>query len=670
MPDRAQGPRAIRQRNRIRYWIGRCWFFGQHLPQPACLFLPSPGEETESNQHRDEVVDPTSGDRTDSSSLDEVNVLGFFIPFALVGLLPGIALTATGTASLAPLQVFDPGSWIVAVLDAIAKALTDVLGSIFVGMIESFLVIDPPYPRPGPNAMFMQNLQYALLLLPIVVVIGAASRPVSESSKAAYPRQLWRFIMVFLFLALARPVLHVAVVMTNATTVLVMPETYAVSLAGPVLNDALADIVGTAFAAILLYIIIGTLSFLALALVVIVLFLRVFLVELVYIGFPLLLVAWYIDWGPFRYANHVAGFVFRITAYLLIAGPLIALALQTGCTISAPDLCVQTATGGGGAGAEALTAGYDPSEEKLEFWKRFLGWLTGLGLAGFVGIQSLSMGGSSGGHLLGLGAMGSLRGGQGMSTGAAGGSSGGSGPGGNGPGPSDSGGPPPAGQIRHPSDMTEESGPTLLGTGFEFHPRTHLRNVGQRVKQQATTGGQRAKQHASWGGKGIKSRAKWARANPQAGTRAGAEGVLGATMVGAREVHAGLKYGASHANDPIVGWPAAAARRYKHGQINVPSGGSTGTTGIAGSESEAWIDNPLPEKASSPQLDTPVGGTRPSPGGVPETHVSRTENLPPEGAGPVEEVRWLMTQRDGPTAAAYAHQDEYTLKEFLGRGDQ
>jgi uncharacterized membrane protein YgcG len=378
----------------------------------------------------------------------------------------------------------DPEDWFEGIVNTLATGLTNVLGEVFVGMVQEFLVIDPLYYQEGANATFIQNLQYSLILFPTVIVLGTIAALFSEAPEGSYLRQGIRIVKALFALALIRPFLHVAVVFTNSVTKLVMPETYAVSLAGPALNNAIGDLMGSAIAAVLVYLAAGTISLIAIALVVMILFLRIFMIHLVYTAFPILLVMWYTDWGPLRYANDVAMFVFKVTAYLLLAGPLVALALQTGCSMSAPDICVANASGA--HGPEALTAGIDPSQNKLVLWKRFLGWLSGLGLAGFVGIQALSMGGSSAGHLLGFSGLSALRGGGSGSPSSSGGSGGGGG-GGGGPTPPGGGG---AGQhtLRNFGGGSG-TGPKAYGaTGSakpEFHPRQAASSTKTNLKQRA-----------------------------------------------------------------------------------------------------------------------------------------------------------------------------------------
>jgi len=546
-----------------------------------------------------------SRDSTETSSTEpstSSSVLPAKIHNRLLGIAPTAQQTVSSTAAMAALPIIplfnplDPEDWFEGIVNTLATGLTNVLGEVFVGMVQEFLVIDPLYYQEGANATFIQNLQYSLILFPTVIVLGTIAALFSEAPEGSYLRQGIRIVKALFALALIRPFLHVAVVFTNSVTKLVMPETYAVSLAGPALNNAIGDLMGSAIAAVLVYLAAGTISLIAIALVVMILFLRIFMIHLVYTAFPILLVMWYTDWGPLRYTNDVAMFVFKVTAYLLLAGPVIALALQTGCSMSAPDICVANASGA--HGSEALTAGVDPSQNKLVLWKRFLGWLSGLGLAGFVGIQALSMGGSSAGHLLGFSGLSALRGG-----GSGGPSSSGGSGGGGGPTPSGGGG---AGQhtLRNFGGGSG-AGPKAYGaTGSakpEFHPRQAASSARANLKQRVSSARSTARSNAQRGYRGVKSRKDWmSQATWRQGARAGAGLAGGGVALGAREAKAGMSHVKKNLNEPIANWPGHAYRRVKNGDWNPPNDDLGAAT-----DSEVAADNevlalpggnpPLPE---------------------------------------------------------------------------
>lgn len=552
-------------------------------PTTITRWLRRAGRRLHNRQSRDSPCDrpadsstsPLASDSDLTPDTTSFDGLTYRIQDRLLGIIPTAQWTAFSSTAMVGLPIIplfnplNPNDWFKGIIDTLATGLTNVLGTLFVGMVKQFLVITPMYYQGGANATFMQNLQYAMILFPIVIVLGTISALFSEAPEGSYMRQAIRIVKALFALALIRPFIHVAVVLTNAATKLVMPETYAISLAGPVFQNAIGDIMGSALAAVLVYLAAGTVSLLAIALVVMILFLRIFMIHLIYTAFPILLVMWYADWGPLRYGNDVAMFLFKVTAYLLLAGPVIALALQTGCSMSAPNICAAQASGSA-HGAQALTAGIDPSQNKLVLWKRFLGWLSGLGLAGFIGIQALSMGGSSAGHLMGLGGLSAMRGGGGDGSGS--GASGGGGGG----GPTPPGGGGGAGQhtLRNFGGGAG-NGPNAFGPQGspkpEFHPRQTAGSAKASLKQRASSARNTARSRAQRAHRGVKSRKDWmSNATWKQGTRAGAEAAGGGLAIGAREARVGVSHVKDNLNEPIMNWPGHAYRRMKNGQWNPP----------------------------------------------------------------------------------------------------
>lgn len=286
---------------------------------------------------------------------------------------------------LVPLGLVDDG--IVALLNKLLLGLFDLIGSLFTTGIRSILFFESPYLMTGPNEAFAYNLRFALVLLPIVVAIGLFSMPFANRQKAALWRQAWRVIQVLVFVALVRPVLHVVLMLVNLTGEYVYPNAYDLTFAGQSLLDSLAAVGVTGIALLVGGYILSGISVLGILFLFFILFLREFLFTLVYQGFPILIVAWYLDWGPFRTSNHIATVVFRITSYLLLVGPLIALALQVGTTF------------GGGTWPPNGAAPPPSPDTTVDFWRQFAGWFMGIALAGVFGAKAAMMGGVSIGHI-------------------------------------------------------------------------------------------------------------------------------------------------------------------------------------------------------------------------------------------------------------------------------
>lgn len=271
-------------------------------------------------------------------------------------------------------------------LNLLLQGIFDFIGDMFATGVEEMLFFESPYELTGPNEAFLYNLNFAFVLLPIVVVIGMLSMPFANRTKAATWRQVWRIIEVIIFIAIARPALHVALILVNATGEYVFPRSYDLSFAGEGLLNSMSSIGVTGLALVIGGYVLSGISFLAILFLFFMLFLREFIFHLVYQGFPILIVAWYLDWGPFRTANHIAVVVFRLAGYLVLVGPLIALALQVGVVF------------GGGTWPPDGKPPADP-ETTVDFWRQFAGWFMGIALASAFGLKAAMMGGVPMGQL-------------------------------------------------------------------------------------------------------------------------------------------------------------------------------------------------------------------------------------------------------------------------------
>lgn len=281
-------------------------------------------------------------------------------------------------SQIIPLNIVVDG--IVALLNRLLLGLFELIGDLFATGLKELLFFPSPYDLTGPNQAFAYNLKFALVLLPVIVVIGAVSMPFANRKKAATWRQLWRIIEVVVFLALARPALHVVLVLVNTTGEYVFPSSYNLSFAGEGILNSLGAIGVTGIALVIGGYILSGISVLGILLLFFILFLREFIFNLVYQGFPILIVAWYLDWGPFKISNGLARTVFRVAGYLVLVGPLIALALQVGAVF------------GGGVWPPAGQPPADP-ETTVDFWRQFAGWFMGIALACVFGVKAATLGG-------------------------------------------------------------------------------------------------------------------------------------------------------------------------------------------------------------------------------------------------------------------------------------
>lgn len=287
--------------------------------------------------------------------------------------------------TLSPTPLFLGADWIINLLNTILQGITGAIGELFTAGLAEFLFFPSPYHMPAANEAFYYSRDLGLKLFPIVIALGILSMPFSQMEKARPYRQAWRGVTVIFAIALAPPMLDICLQLVNWTGQQLYPTSYSLSFAGQGMLDQLAGIglagVGLVVAG---YLMMGV-SILGILVLLFFLFLREFLFQLTYQHFAILMVLWYIDWGPFKVSNHIAKLVFRTTSYLLLAGILMSAALATGATLAGGDPgAVQASMQGGQFAGEQAT---------ISFWRQFAGWFMGIALAGVVGAKAATMGG-------------------------------------------------------------------------------------------------------------------------------------------------------------------------------------------------------------------------------------------------------------------------------------
>ncbi|MDS0243053.1 MULTISPECIES: hypothetical protein [unclassified Haloferax] len=287
--------------------------------------------------------------------------------------------------TLTPTPLFVGADWIINLLNTILQGLTGAIGELFTAGLAEFLFFPSPYHMSAANEAFYYSRELGLKLFPIVIAFGILSMPFSQMEKARPYRQVWRGVTVIFAMALAPPMLDICLQLVNWTGQQLFPTSYSLSFAGQGMLDQLAGIglagVGLVVAG---YLMMGV-SILGVLVLLFFLFLREFLFQLTYQHFAILMVMWYIDWGPFKVSNHIAKLVFRTTGYLLLAGILMSAALATGAALAGGDPgTVQASMQGGQFAGEQAT---------ISFWRQFAGWFMGIALAGVVGAKAATMGG-------------------------------------------------------------------------------------------------------------------------------------------------------------------------------------------------------------------------------------------------------------------------------------
>lgn len=281
-----------------------------------------------------------------------------------------------------PLQI--GADWILNLLRSVLQGLFGFAGSLLTGGFKHFLLFESPYGLSAPNEQFAYNLEIFVPLFGIVLLLGIATRPFAKKEKAAGWRVFIRAVGVMVSIVAIRPFMDLILDVVNITIQYIFPGTYTIDFATGGVLESLAAVGASGLALVVGGYVMGGTSVLAIVFVMAVLMLREFLWYLIYHGWPILICMWYIDWGPLKPANHIATLTIRTTAYLLLVGPLIALALQTGAMMAG------NGAAGGAAATGAQMATPDASPELL---KQFGFWFMGLGLAGVFGAKAAMAGG-------------------------------------------------------------------------------------------------------------------------------------------------------------------------------------------------------------------------------------------------------------------------------------
>lgn len=229
-----------------------------------------------------------------------------------------------------------------------AKAAID---SLFDFSITDFIIIDPN-PYGNADEAWMSMFEISLALFPIMIILGLLSMPFADEQKTSLWRQGLRIVGVVALIAISRPLIGFGVDVSNALTIAILPNAGEItSMLNPVNGGALSigvltagGLLVAASAAIVAKVVVVV--FVALAIVLTLLQLRVFLIYIVYIASPLLIVFWYADWGLLESVNEFANKWFRMGTYTLLSGPIISIIMLTMITIAADPVAADNTIAG------------------------------------------------------------------------------------------------------------------------------------------------------------------------------------------------------------------------------------------------------------------------------------------------------------------------------------
>ncbi|WP_256418079.1 hypothetical protein [Halorubrum laminariae] len=217
--------------------------------------------------------------------------------------------------------------------------------------LTDFIIIDPT-PYGNADEAWMSMFEISLALFPIMIILGLLSMPFADEQKTSLWRQGLRIVGVVALMAVSRPIIGFGVDVSNALTLAILPDAGQITgMLNPVSGGMLSigvltagGIIIAASAAILVKVVIAV--FIALAIVLTLLQMRIFLIYIVYIASPLLIVFWYADWGLLESVNEFANKWFRMGTYTLLSGPIIAIIMLSMVTIASDPVAADNTIAG------------------------------------------------------------------------------------------------------------------------------------------------------------------------------------------------------------------------------------------------------------------------------------------------------------------------------------
>ncbi|WP_226377582.1 hypothetical protein [Haloterrigena turkmenica] len=308
------------------------------------------------------------------------------------GITESVDPTILGSAqkSLAVLLGGDPTIIVAFVSDWIADffiyILTGILGfitTLVAGGMESFIIFDSPYNDPAMQGAFEHNLAIFPQLLVIVFMAGVASAPFSDQREVTNFMLVWKTLKVIIFVAVGRQIMHFGLLLTNAIILHIYTDDYGDAFGPEVLEAGFEGAASLGAGAIIGGIIINLVSVAGILFALGVFVFREFLFHATFILLPVLGAMLYLDFGPLRHSSSIAKTLLRATAYMLLAGIVMAGLLQTGAAAV-------------GAYSDVAVQGEQVTEAEFgELIEAMLFWLIGLVAPAAVGLKAAMMAGMS-----------------------------------------------------------------------------------------------------------------------------------------------------------------------------------------------------------------------------------------------------------------------------------
>jgi len=226
-------------------------------------------------------------------------------------------------------------------LGVVSGALVEFYNYLVTGSFQAALDVKNPYVSAAAKAAWNYNLEIALGLLPVIIVLGLLSKPAAKPEKTTLFRMSYRLFLVIIALAVIQPMLGFSVDMANELTAATVSGNNEPMMNSTGLNSSAVEQEfggtqqgsksGKAASTIMVMVfmaIAGSIVSTVLIALAVMLVLRNFMVWLFFVGSPIFLVMWYLDWGPFKGMSSFATRFGGATAYLLLSGPVVGIVLQ------------------------------------------------------------------------------------------------------------------------------------------------------------------------------------------------------------------------------------------------------------------------------------------------------------------------------------------------------
>ncbi|MFC6764626.1 hypothetical protein [Natrinema soli] len=282
-----------------------------------------------------------------------------------------------------PLTVAFISGWVSDFFTYILSGIIGFISSLIANGIRSFIIFDSPYNDPTMQGAFQHNLDIFPQLLVIVFMAGIASKPFADRREVTNFMLVWKTLKVIIFVAVARQIMHFSLLLTNAIILHVYADDYGAAFGPKILEAGFGGAAALSAGAIIGGIIISLVSVAGILLALGVFVFREFLFHATFILLPILGAMLYLDFGPLRHSSAIAKTLLRATAYMLLAGIVMAGLLQTGAAAvgAYSDVAVQ--------GEQATEAEFGELIEAMLFW------LIGLVAPAAVGLKAAMMAGMS-----------------------------------------------------------------------------------------------------------------------------------------------------------------------------------------------------------------------------------------------------------------------------------